>query len=105
MLARPRPENPVAKVVLASTLARWLPQAAGHGEVSVAVGGDTVFDVLEQLFARHPVLRGYVLDERGALRRHVALFVDGDAIHHNSDLRQALGAQSEVYVMQALSGG
>ena len=43
--------------------------------------------------------------DMGALRRHVALFVDGNAIHHNSDLQQALGEQAEVHVLQALSGG
>lgn len=97
----------MAKVVLASALARWLPQAvAGDGgEVSLAVPGGTVADVFERLFSQYPVLRGYVVDERGTLRRHVALFVDGSAIHHNSNLRQALGEQSEIHIMQALSGG
>jgi len=97
----------VAKVVLASALARWLPQTAAGagGEVSLDIPGDSVADALERLFALHPVLRGYVVDERGALRRHVALFVDGNAIHHNSNLQQTLGEQAEVYIMQALSGG
>lgn len=97
----------MAKVVLASALARWLPPAVAvdGGEVSLAIAGSTIFEVLERLFAQYPVLRGYILDERGALRRHVALFVDGSAVHHNSDLRQALGEQSDVHVMQALSGG
>ena len=97
----------MAKVVLASALARWLPSTPGGdgGEVSLAVPGATVRAVLEQLFALHPVLRGYVVDERGALRRHVALFVDGNAIHHNSDLGQAVGERAELHVLQALSGG
>ena len=97
----------MAKVVLASALARWLPQTAANagGEVSLNVSGSTVADALEHLFALHPVLRGYVVDERGAIRRHVALFVDGNAIHHNSNLQQALGENAEIYVMQALSGG
>ena len=97
----------MAKMVLASALARWLPQtAAGDGgEVSLDVPGSTVAEALEHLFAKHAVLRGYVVDERGALRRHIALFVDGDAIHHNSNLQQALGENAEIYVMQALSGG
>ena len=97
----------MAKVVLASALARWLPPQTGGdgGEVSLTVSGGSVRAVLEHLFALHPVLRGYVVDERGALRRHVALFVDGNAIHHNSDLQQALGEQAEVHVLQALSGG
>lgn len=97
----------MAKVVLASALARWLPQTAASegGEVSLDVPGNTVANALEHLFALHPVLRGYVVDERGALRRHVALFVDGAAIHHNSNLQQALGERAEIHVMQALSGG
>ena len=97
----------MAKVVLASALARWLPPPArgDPGEVALAIDGSTVAEVFERLFEQYPALRGYVLDERGALRRHVALFVDGQAVHHHSDLRQALAEQSEVHVMQALSGG
>jgi sulfur carrier protein ThiS len=107
MLCQSAPEKSVAKVVLASALARWLPQSAASegGEVSLDIPGSTVADTLEHLFALHPVLRGYVVDERGALRRHVALFVDGNAIHHNSNLQQALGEHADVHVMQALSGG
>jgi len=97
----------MAKVVLASTLARWLPPtvAGDGGEVALTIAGGTIIEVLERLFAQHPALRGYILDERGVLRRHVALFVDGTAVHHNSNLRQALGEHSDVHVMQALSGG
>lgn len=97
----------MAKVVLASALARWLPQtaAAQSGEVVLEFEGSRLSDVLENLFARHPSLRGYVLDENGAVRHHVAIFVDGDAIRDKTDLTQALGERAEVYVMQALSGG
>jgi molybdopterin synthase sulfur carrier subunit len=105
--ALPQQENPVAKVVLASALARWLPQtvAADASEVALEIPGGSIGEVLERLFERFPGLRGYVVDERGAVRRHVAIFVDGDAIHHSSNLQQALGEHAEVYVMQALSGG
>lgn len=96
----------MAKVLLASALARWLPQTADGGSAAALdVPGATVGEVFEGLFARHPGLRGYVVDERGAVRRHVAVFVDGNAIHHSSNLQQALGERAEVYVMQALSGG
>ena len=97
----------MAKVVLASALARWLPQttAADASEFALDVPGTSIGEVLENLFAVHPALRGYVVDERGAVRRHVAIFVDGNAIHHGDNLRQALGDRAEVYVMQALSGG
>jgi molybdopterin synthase sulfur carrier subunit len=94
----------MAKVVLASALARWLP-AAADGETTLDVAGDSVGAALEAVFARHPVLRGYVLDERGAVRRHVALFVDGEALQPKSDMARPLRADTELVVMRALSGG
>ena len=97
----------MAKLVLASALARWLPPgaAAADSEFVVELPGKHVGEVLEALFARHPPLRGYVLDERGAVRRHVALFVDGEALQPKTDLARPLRADAELYVMQALSGG
>ena len=97
----------MAKLVLASALARWLPPGAApvDGEYVADLPGNSVGEALEALFARHPPLRGYVLDERGAVRRHVALFVDGQALQPKSDLGRELRPESEVYVMQALSGG
>lgn len=97
----------MAKVVLASALSRWLPQAADRpvGEVALEIPGSDLGEVLEGLFARHPNLRGYVLDEHGAVRHHVAVFVNGDAIGDKHNLAQPLGGSAEVYVMQALSGG
>lgn len=97
----------MARVVLASALARWLPPSAGRvaGEVALDVPGTRLDAVLEGVFAHHPNLRGYVLDEHGVVRHHVALFVDGTAIVDKRDLTQPLGERAEVYVMQALSGG
>jgi molybdopterin synthase sulfur carrier subunit len=97
----------MARVVLASMLTRWLPAevAADAGEVALELPADTVGDALAALFARFPTLRSYVVDERGALRRHVALFVDGDALQPKSDFARPLRGNSELYVMQALSGG
>jgi hypothetical protein len=98
----------MAKVVLSSALSRWLPQSGAAqppGEVALTVAGGSVADALEQVFARYPNLRGYVLDEHGTVRHHLALFVDGAAIGDKHDLSQAIGKDSEIYVMQALSGG
>ena len=70
---------PIPTVVVASSLARWLTPTptAGAGERSFDVPGTTVREVLEALFALAPNLRGYVTDERGALRHHVVCFVNG----------------------------
>ena len=69
------------------------------------VEGTTVREALEQVFARNPGARGYVLDEQGALRRHMAVFVDGQQIRDRVQLSDALGRDASIYIMQALSGG
>jgi sulfur-carrier protein len=67
--------------------------------------GDTVRDLLDAVFAGNPRARGYVLDDQGALRRHMTIFVDGRQIMDRERLSDAVGAHSSVYVFQALSGG
>jgi len=97
----------MAKVVLASALSRWLPASAGKPseDVTLDVRGARLDEVLSKVFERFPNLRGYVLDEHGGVRHHVAIFVDGAAIADKRNPTQALNEQSEIYVMQALSGG
>ncbi|GMV28275.1 MAG: hypothetical protein AMXMBFR59_04000 [Rhodanobacteraceae bacterium] len=94
-------------LVLASSLARWLPAVATAGtEYRVDVDATTLRDALDAAFASCPPLRGYVVDEQGSLRQHVAVFIDGQVLRDKSDLTRAvLGARSEIYVLQALSGG
>ncbi|HSX59951.1 MAG TPA: MoaD/ThiS family protein [Tahibacter sp.] len=92
-------------LVLASALARWLPDAGG-GEYRFDVEAATVADALAAAFARYPPLRGYVVDEQGAIRHHVAVFVDGEALRDKSlSSAPALTPRSEIYLLQALSGG
>lgn len=67
--------------------------------------GATVREVLDRVFAANPRLRGYVVDERGVLRKHMIVFVDGKQIEDRDRLADAVGPGSELYVMQALSGG
>lgn len=69
------------------------------------VDGTTVRAVLDGVFAANPRLRGYVLDDQGALRRHMMVFVDGQQIGDRERLSDLVRPVSEVYVMQALSGG
>jgi sulfur carrier protein ThiS len=96
----------VPTVVFAPAIARWLsadPQ--GVGEKSVAVDGSTVRDVLASAFIQYPALRGYVVDERGALRHHVVAFVNGEPVRDKQSLGETVPPDGEVYVLQALSGG
>ncbi len=70
-----------------------------------AASGSTVHEVLERVFAAHPRARGYVLDEQGGVRHHVAVFVDGALLRDRRAQSDAVTDASEIYVMQALSGG
>lgn len=72
---------------------------------TVDVAGATVGEVLERVFADNPRLRGYIVDERGVLRKHMAVFVDGRQLVDRTTLSDRVEPQTEVYVMQALSGG
>jgi hypothetical protein len=69
------------------------------------VSGHTVRESLEAAFALYPRVQGYVLDEHGALRFHMAVFVDGVPIADRRELRDPVCEGAEILVMQALSGG
>jgi hypothetical protein len=60
---------------------------------------------LEEAFAVNPRLRGYVLDEQGDVRENVAIFIDGRRIASRVRPDDALAPDSQVYILQALSGG
>lgn len=72
---------------------------------AMTLPGSTVREVLDALFAHYPQVRGYVLDDQGALRHHMVIFVDGRQIKDRAHLRDPVSPDSEIYVMQALSGG
>lgn len=69
------------------------------------VEATTVREALEIVFADTPRLREYVLDDNGAVRRHVTIFVDGEAIADRRLQTDTVSADARIYVMQALSGG
>ena len=69
------------------------------------VGGTTVREALDEVFNANPQARGYVLDDQAALRRHMAVFVSGALLKDRQTLSDPVGPDSEIYVMQALSGG
>jgi molybdopterin synthase sulfur carrier subunit len=69
------------------------------------VNGTTVAAALADVFADNPRLRGYVLDERGAVRQHVTIFVDDAPIRDRATLSDHVSDDAEIFVLQALSGG
>ncbi len=89
----------MAKVQFTPSLRRHLAVPA------VEVPGDTLRSVLDAVFETNAQLRGYVLDDQGALRKHVSVFIDGRRVADRAELSDPVGDASEVYVLQALSGG
>ncbi len=69
------------------------------------VQGATVREALEAVFRSNERLRGYVLDDQSALRRHMAVVVDGAPLRDRIHLSDPISAGSAIYVLQALSGG
>ena len=87
-------------------LIRFTPSLRRHVAVSdVEVAAVTVRDALDEVFTSTPALRSYLVDEQGALRKHVTVFVDGTPIRDRHGLSDDLQPDSEVDVIQALSGG
>lgn len=72
---------------------------------SVEVPGTTLGESLAAAFASRPALRGYVLDDQGALRQHVAVYINGRSASDRVRLTDPVGPRDEIYVLQALSGG
>jgi molybdopterin synthase sulfur carrier subunit len=89
----------MVSVVFTENIQRHVPCPATR------VSGVTVCEVLEHVFECNERARGYVLDERGVLRKHMAVFINGKPISDRVTLSDAVADGSEVYVMQALSGG
>ena len=69
------------------------------------MSGRTVREVLDAVFNDNPIARDYVLDEHGVLRKHMAVFVNGEAVRDRHGLSDSVTDACEIYVMQALSGG
>lgn len=86
-------------VSFTSALQRFLPAPPSQVE------GGTVGDALAIVFASRPALRGYVLDDQGAVRRHVAVYINGRPVSDRNGLTDPVGPKDEIYVFQALSGG
>jgi hypothetical protein len=81
----------------------WLRELVPNGPLTA--GGDTVGAALSKVFTEMPHVRGYVLDDRGQLRKHVCVFADGKRLPRDATLGQAIRPDSKLYIMQALSGG
>jgi len=84
------------KVCLREPLKRLAGDRAEH-----ALEGATVIEALRGLEAANPAIRGWVLDERGVIRQHINVFVNGE----RGDEETSVGDDDRVDVLPAISGG
>jgi molybdopterin synthase sulfur carrier subunit len=76
-----------------------LRKLAGGAELTLA--GDSVLALLQAAEREHPALAGWVLDERGLIRRHINVFVNGEL----GGLDTPVDERDRVEVLPAISGG
>jgi len=77
-----------------------LKQVAG-GRPEHPLDGRTVRELLRELERTQPAVSGWILDERGRLRRHINVFVNGELGAQDTEV----GDEDRVDVLPAISGG
>ena len=87
----------MATVRLRGPLKRLAGERAEH-----EIQGATVAELLRELERAQPALAGWILDERGRVRRHINVFVAGEAA---SSEDTPVGPNDAVDVLPAISGG
>ncbi len=61
----------------------------------------TVLELLRELEREHPALGGWIVDERGLIRRHINVFVNGERGEENT----AVSAEARLEIVPAITGG
>jgi sulfur-carrier protein len=75
------------------------------GRREIAASGATLREVLDDLAQRLPALERRLRDERGVLRQHILVFVDGVSVRGAGDLDTPVCDGTEVFLAPAVSGG
>lgn len=89
----------MVRVVFTANLAR-------HTDCpEMALPGGSVGEVLDRYFEAHPRIRRYILDDQGAVQRHVNIFVEDHPTVDRVRLSEPVHDGQTLFVFQALSGG
>jgi molybdopterin synthase sulfur carrier subunit len=90
----------MATIKFTSALKRFYPDLE---DLKVEV--KNVNEVLDKIDEKYSGIKTYLVDDRGTLRKHINIFVDGELILDREKMTDTLNNKSEVFIMQALSGG
>jgi len=71
----------------------------------VNLNGASVAEIVEEIEKQHPGIKNYLLDNSGALREHVNVFIGEEKIKDQLQLSDSVKATDEIFILQALSGG
>jgi molybdopterin synthase sulfur carrier subunit len=75
----------------------------GAGEVSA--DGDTLTEILQSLESSHPGIRARILDDTGALRRFVNVYVGDDDVRFIGGLSAEVADGTKISIIPAVAGG
>ena len=79
--------------------------AGNRAEVRANGEAESVSQALDLLWRECPGVRDRVLTERGEVRQHVNIFVDGESIRYSGGLGTPVRRNAEIVILPALSGG
>ena len=88
------------KVKFTSALKPFFPDLA-----DTKVEGNSVKEVLTALDDQFPGLNSYLLNDSGALRKHVNIYIKDALVNDRTTLSDAVSREDEILIYQALSGG
>lgn len=90
----------MAQIRFTSALKRFYPNLG-----PLKIEANTIAELIPKIEARFPGLSDYLVDEQGALRKHVNIYIGEHLIKDREQLQDDLKAEDEVLIFQALSGG
>ncbi|HEY2235483.1 MAG TPA: ubiquitin-like small modifier protein 1 [Candidatus Angelobacter sp.] len=79
--------------------------AGGCNLLAISGSPATVSEALTALWNEYPGLRDRIVDEQGAVRQHINIFVGDEAIRFAEGLSTKVPAGAEVLIVPAVSGG
>ena len=90
----------MAQVKFTPNLKRFFPDLC-----PVEIEADTIAEIVKAVDARWNGLADYIVDEQGQLRKHVNIFIGDELLRDKKNLSDAVNPDTQIYIMQALSGG
>ncbi len=79
--------------------------AGNRSDLRVDGAAGPLADALSRLWVECPAVRDRVLTERGDVRAHINIFVDGEDVRYSGGLATPVRDGAEVFLVPAVSGG